>query len=132
MPTDFRVASITHVPEEPIAGQSFVVMVELSEEVKDRSVNVSLEKQRIVGDVGGFATARPTGSKYFVQGFEPTPIKITSGKFGISSPMMVDPKAEAPAGEVPISFPEKLLISAFVGQLSDGFRSDLIYIAGLK
>jgi len=125
-----KVVNVTHIPEVPTAGAPFVVVVELSNAVSPDApaVTVKFEKQRLVADLGGFAVTRPTGGKYFLE--DPQPIEITSGKFGISKPIVVDPKATAPTGDAPISFPEKLLISAFIGQFQDGFHSELIYVAG--
>ena len=125
------VVGLTHLPLNPSAGKTFVVVVELNREVINAEVPVAvlLEKQRIVPAGGGFPETRPTGLNYFEPGFEPAPIKIESGtKYGVSLPMVVKKHATADPGQVPVSFPEKLLITAFINDLRDGFRSDLIYI----
>ena len=118
-----RIVNFSCDPPQPKAGQSFRLTVQLSEKAAT-DVQVSLEKQRIVANVGGFLELRPTGADYFDE--DPKPIKVSVGTaHGTSDEIKVKKRPQA---DPPVIFPEQLLFTAFIGQLSEGFRSMLVLI----
>jgi len=127
-----QVVGITHIPSKPKAGEVFTVFVELNRKVTkpDDYVQVYFQVQRLVADIGGYPITRPASyESYFDEEFLPQPIKIPVGmKFGISNPLKVRKDASVPDEEVPVSFPEKLLLSPFIGSIEDGFVSDVVLI----
>jgi hypothetical protein len=123
-----KVANIFCYPEQPQAGEIFRLLVTLND-AAGADVTVLLEKQRLVASNGGFPELRPTGSKYFDK--PPQPIKVSKGeKIGFSEPIVVKKNAQAEIGEPPVRFPEQVLFSGYVGQLSEGFASVLTTISG--
>ena len=128
---ELKVVSITHLPSEPIAGRFFVITVEVdgNDDPAGDGVTVTLEKQRLVPNTGGYAELRPTGPSYFDPVYEPGPITIPPGeRFGVSDPIRVRKDPSAEEGEMPIIFPEHLVITAFIGKIENGIRSTIVKI----
>ena len=107
------VVGLKSVPQEPVAGTPFHLVVELAARTTT-DVLVALEKQRIVEDVGGEPVLRPTGLMYFA--IDPQPIRVPAGMArGQSEAIAVRSNPVAPSGDPPIRFPEQLLFSATAG-----------------
>jgi hypothetical protein len=122
-----HVANLSCAPLRPEAGQGFRLTAEL-EAVATVEVTISLEKQRILANAGGFLELRPTGPKYFQ--IAPQPITVKAGqKSGTSEAIVVRTDAMAEPGEAPVAFPENLLFSAFVGQLSRRFACTVVPVS---
>jgi len=130
--TRLEVIGMTHIPSKPKAGEGFVVVVELNREVTelDERVQVVFQVQRLVPDIGGYPIMRPASYEtYFDEYFLPQPISIPVGmKFGTSNVIKVRKDVSAPEGEVPVQFPEKLVLSPFIGSVEKGFISQVILI----
>jgi hypothetical protein len=117
------ILNVTCNPPEPKAGQPFRLAIRLKDKANS-DLQVSMEKQRIVANIGGFPELRPTGADYFDR--DPKPIKVGIGSdSGTSDSIQV--KAH-PQGNPAVILPEQLLFSAFIGELSDGFRSLTVLI----
>jgi hypothetical protein len=114
-------------PTNPIAGETFVLNIELNSPAP-KDLTVVLEKQRVVGNVGGTPELRPTGPNYF--DLFPGPIKLSAGsKTGTSGPISVRRDAAAESGDPPVRFPEQILFSASSKQLSNGFTSVVVRVS---
>lgn len=131
--TQLEVIGMTHLPSKPKAGEGFVVVVELNREVTelDERVQVNFQVQRLVPDIGGYPITRPASYEtYFDVDFLPQPITIPIGmKFGTSNLIKVRKDVSAPEEEVPVRFPEKLVLSPFIGSVEKGFVSEVILIS---
>jgi hypothetical protein len=121
----YKVVSLTLVGPNPKAGQDFKLRVELDTPATS-NLQVTVEKQRIVANDSGFAELRPTGANYFDQ--DPKPIEVKAGsKEGTSDPIRVKTKPLDSDGN-PIELPDHLVFSAFIGNITSGFRSCLVLI----
>ena len=132
VPPVIELIGVSHMPPKPKAGGLFTVAVELNREVResDGDITVAFQAQRLVASIGGFPETRPASfATYFDPENSPTPVVIPPGsKFGTSKPIKVRKDATVPEGEVPVSFPEKVLMSPFIGSVGDGFLSDVVQI----
>lgn len=132
IPPAIELAGISHIPLRPKAGQSFTVVVELNREVaaSDGDITITLEAQRLVASNGGVPETRPANfDTYFDSNNSPAPIVVHAGsRIGTSSPLLVRKDATVPNSEAPVQFPEKLVISPFIGSVDNGFLSELIQI----
>jgi hypothetical protein len=109
-------------------GGEFRLKVELSRKVieEDGTVSISIEKQRLVANIGGFPELRPTGAYFEVN---PQAIVVKVGKKSAkSAAIRIARQPEVGENEVPVKLPESLLFSAFRGTLSAGFRSCLVLV----
>ena len=121
----FRVKNLSCDPPENHTTEPFRLRVEL-EQNTSTEVTVSLEKQRLVRNIGGQPELRPTGPSYFK--LDPQPIIVAAGtNKGLSEPISVRNDATAEPGEPPVHFPEQLLFTAF-GDPADRFRSVVVPI----
>jgi hypothetical protein len=132
VPPAIELVGVTHAPPKPKAGETFTVVVELNREVResDGNITVAIQAQRIVSSIGGFPETRPAGFEtYFATDNSPSPVVISAGsRFGTSKSIKVRKDATVPAGEVPVHFPEKVLLSPFIGNIDNGFLSDVVQI----
>jgi Hedgehog amino-terminal signalling domain len=132
LPPVIEISGVTHMPPKPKAGGLFTIVVELNRAVgeADGSITVALEAQRLVANTSGFPETRPASfPTYFDPENSPGPIVISPGsKFGTSNPIKVRKDATVPQGEVPVNFPEKVLLSSFIGSVGNGFLSDAVQI----
>jgi hypothetical protein len=131
--TQLEVVGMTHIPSKLKAGEGFVVIVELNREVTelDENAQVVFQVQRLVPDIGGYPITRPASyDTYFDVDFLPKPIIIPVGmKFGTSNLIKVRKDVSAPDEEIPVRFPEKLLLSPFIDSVENGFISEVILIS---
>lgn len=120
----FSITDLSCDPAQPQADQPFRLTVELDRNAASEE-KVSVEKQRIVKNAGGFLELRPTGPNYFK--LDPQPITVHAGaKRGTSGPIVVRRDAKAQPGEPPVRFPEHLLFTGF-GK-PDGFQCEVVPI----
>jgi hypothetical protein len=125
-----RVVRLSHYPPGDVpVGKPFQLLVELDEAASGPAAfDVKLEKQRITVADGGFLQLRPTGGNYFA--IDPKPIPVADGsKFGISSAIAVKPDAIDIDTGKPVEFPDSLIFTAFMGELSVPFTYHIVMIA---
>ena len=99
---------------EVVAGNTFTLLVDLSEQARE-DLRVVFEKERVIAKVVGVPPQlRPTGMTYFAEGFEPGPVDIPRGRKSGELALQVLRDAQAGGGDPPIEFPEPLLLIAYV------------------
>jgi hypothetical protein len=120
MAVQIQIDVVSCDPPSPKAGYPFTLTVTLHS-AEAKAVLVKLEKQRLVPGGGAFQTA-PTGSNYFVSGFDPKPIQISAGATqGTSDPIKVRTDAESDdQPPVRVKFPDYVIFTAYTDSPKNG------------
>jgi hypothetical protein len=109
------------------AGKPFHVTVTL-DSVAAADVMVSLEKQRLVPNIGGFPEAHAISVRDYFDQFTGTILVKAGSQSGTSDSIIVKENPQAGAGNPPVHLPEQLLLSGFIAPFSREFRSVLVLV----
>jgi hypothetical protein len=125
MASGYKVVSLTLVGSNPKAGEDFNLRVKLDKPVGS-NLQVTVEKQRIVANDSGYAELRPTGANYFEKG--PKPIEVKKGSNEGTSEAIRVKLTPLDSDGKPIELPDHLVFSAFIQEITLGFRSCLVFV----